>query len=190
MGNLAVIRNNESPATAVNLAVGSVDEFELRIFSGKRPYEHTDGRAAVDNWRKDMIALAGEPESRHLRMSERYRSVKDIEPSCAGPISNELSDTLRPIGAKIAPHLSGEQATAWRKAIVMALSDLPPDVALLAIRKTMHTPMQFLSEVETKVRESAAIPMMKLRNAASAYGKLMGRDLPRISGEIGNEIPL
>jgi hypothetical protein len=190
MGNLAIIRNNESPATAASLAVGSVDEFELRLFSGKRPYEHMDGRAAVDNWRRDMIALAGEPEARHLRLSERYRSVKDIEPTCAGPISNELSDNLRPVGAKIAPHLSGEQATAWRKAIVMALSDLPPDVALLAVRKTMHTPMQFLSEVETKVRENAAKPMQKLRNAASAYGKLMGRDLPHISGEIGTEVPL
>lgn len=190
MGNLAIIRNDESPATAVGLAVGSVDEFEIRLFSGKRPYEHSDGRAAVDNWRRDMIALAGEPEARHRRLSERYRSTKDIEPTSSGPISNDLSDNLRPIGAKIAPQLSGEQATAWRKAIVMALSDLPPDVALMAVRKTMHTPMQFLSEVETKVRENAAIPMMKLRTAALSYEKLMGRDLPRISGEIKDEMPI
>lgn len=190
MGNLAIIRNDESPATAVGLAVGSVDEFELRLFSGKRPFEFQDGREAVEKWRAEMLTLAGDLDIRHQRMKERYMPTLAIEPSCAGPISNEISDNLRPIGAKIAPHLSGEQATAWRKAIVMALSDMPPDVVLLAVRKTMHTPMQFLSEVETKVRENAATPMLRLRNAASAYQALLPRDLPHISGEISEPMPI
>lgn len=144
----------------------------------------SDGEEAVDAWRSNMLALAGDLERRQVRMLSRYRSLLSLEPDCAGPISNGISDSLRPIGAKIAPNLSAEQALAWRKAIVMALSDMPPDVIVLAVRKTIHAPMQFLSEVETKIRESARWPMLKLRNAADAYEEITRKSLPSISGEI------
>lgn len=190
MNNLAIIQNGESPATAVGLAVGSVDEFERRLFTERRPMRFSDGDEAVEKWIAEMRTLAGNLQDRHARMLSRYRSLQSIEPDCAGPISNAISDNLRPIGAKIAPNLSGEQALAWRKAIVMALSDMPPDIVVLAVRKTLHTPMQFLSEVETKVRENAALPMVRLRNAAHSYEELTRQALPNIAGEIKDAMPI
>ena len=66
-----------------------------------------------------------------------------------------LVDALRPLGIKIAPTMSAQQAGAWLAAMVAALSDLPPRVAIRAAQDAIHHPMQFINEVEAAVRERA-----------------------------------
>lgn len=149
----------ETPAAAVGLAVGSVDAFERILFDfrDRTPPEELGKLATADSER---------------RVNRRFAALKDIEPDTSGPASNQLGDILRPVGAKIAPHLSGEQATAWRKAMVMALSDLPADVAITAARAVIHQPMQFLSEVEIAIRKQAGPAIAVFNMAARKWNKL------------------
>ena len=167
------------PATAVGLAVGSVDDFEVKLFTSHRPTKWEDPNGLAE-WRESMIALGGDLTRRKNILGKRMSALKEIEPECNGTISKQVGDLLRPIGAKIAPQLSSEQATAWRKALVMALSDLPPDVSILAIRKAIHTPMKFLNEVEEAVRAHASIGVTRLNLAASKFNDLLTKDIEPI----------
>lgn len=99
-----------------------------------------------------------------------YESVKPlmhVEPRLDGPQSRAVADFLRPIGAKIAPTMSGEQANTWRAAMVLALSDLPPRVAQKATRLAIHKPMLFINEAETEIRKIAAD--MEAKNRLALY---------------------
>lgn len=86
---------------------------------------------------------------------EQAKSLAEIEPKLNGPHAEAVLDALRPIGAKIDPRMDANQGTAWRAAVTMALSDLPPRIALYAVRKTVHVPMSFLNEVEREARKIA-----------------------------------
>ncbi len=82
--------------------------------------------------------------------------LANVEPDLAGPRAEEVEDALRPIGAKVSPHFSPDQAEAWRKAMLLALSNLPTRVVIVAARKAIHDPFEFLSEVEPVIRRHAA----------------------------------
>jgi hypothetical protein len=81
------------------------------------------------------------------------RPLKEVEPKGDGPLSRQIEDLLRPIGAKTDPRLSSDQAKAWRGAVRLALSDVPFPIVARAIRKSWHTAFRFLNEVEADVRE-------------------------------------
>lgn len=66
-----------------------------------------------------------------------------------------ISKALAPLGAKVAPTIADEQGKTWRMAMVMALSDLPPRIAIEAIGDAMHQPIRFLSEAEEVIRRMA-----------------------------------
>lgn len=87
---------------------------------------------------------------------ESVQPLMTVEPNLDGPHAEALANHLRPIGAKIDPKISAEQATVWRRAMMLALSDLPPKVAISATRQAIHKPMQFLNEVEATIRTIAA----------------------------------
>ncbi len=72
-----------------------------------------------------------------------------------GAATARLVDALRPIGMKINPALAPQQVGGWLAAMVAALSDLPPRVAIRGAQDAIHVPMKFLNEVETAVREKA-----------------------------------
>ena len=158
------------PATSIGLAVGLVSEFERRLFEERRPYSFEDGQDALDAWALAMRDIA--PHDAHDRIAARFVPLKDIEPHTDGPLSRQLGNILRPIGAKIAPHLSGEQAAAWRKAMVMALSDIPADVAIPAATEAIHQPMKFLSDVETAIRDAAQPRILRMNRAAGNFDVL------------------
>lgn len=69
----------------------------------------------------------------------------------------KLVDALRPLGIKIAPTMSPQQAGGWLAAMVAALSDLPPRVSVRAAQEAIHTPMSFINEVEAAVRAKAEL---------------------------------
>jgi hypothetical protein len=82
--------------------------------------------------------------------------LKALEGRAKADGARALDDALRPIGAKVAPHLSPDQCKAWRAAMVTALSDLTPRTAVKATREAVHVPMQFLSEAEGVIRDKAS----------------------------------
>lgn len=108
----------------------------------------------------DLAALA-----QAIKELEETLPLNRQEPALDGPLARIIEDSLRPIGAKIDPRISAEQATAWRKAMLLALSDLPGTITLKATRKAIHRPMQFLNEAETIIRELAAEAMEQQRTA-------------------------
>lgn len=81
--------------------------------------------------------------------------LKHGEPGLDGQISRLIEDMLRPIGASIDPRLSGEQAKAWRKALLLKLSNLPGVIVLKATKRAIHDSFQFFNEVEPSIRKHA-----------------------------------
>lgn len=86
---------------------------------------------------------------------ENAQPLAKIEPEGRGPETKAILDALRPIGAKIMPTASQGQADAWRVGVMLALSDLPPRIALYAVRKTIHDCIRFPHEVDIFAREHA-----------------------------------
>ena len=82
-------------------------------------------------------------------------TLADEDPGLSGNLAEAIENNLRPIGAKVSPTISDAQALAWRKAMVLALSDLPARIALYATGKAIHRPFKYLNEVEVVVREIA-----------------------------------
>lgn len=93
-------------------------------------------------------------------------ALKELEPTLAGPLSDAVTKNLRPIGAKILPTATPAQVKEWRTAVLMALSDLPPRVLTYASAKAIHTPFNFLNEVEAEIRRIAGEAIDKQRTAA------------------------
>ena len=81
--------------------------------------------------------------------------LKRAEVGLDGPMSRLVEDGLRPIGAAVDPRLSPEQAKAWRKALLLKLSNIPGDILVAAVRRSMHTTFRFLADVESDVRKQA-----------------------------------
>lgn len=89
-----------------------------------------------------------------------------------------MSERLGAIGAKVAPTMSTEQAAKWLDAVITALSDLPPLIALTAAKLALHRPMNFPNEVDGVVREIAAEISIRRTSAAQALDRLIA-DLRR-----------
>ena len=146
-----------APATAASLPGGSYE----------RP-----GKAlaalALNSERLDIGAFSAADCGVALEIARRWQvPLKALEPG--GMVRDDtaelgfrfdgmtarLVDALRPLGIKISPTMSPQQAGGWLAAMVAALSDLPPRVAIRAAQDAIHHPMQFINEVEAAVRERA-----------------------------------
>jgi len=71
-------------------------------------------------------------------------------------------------------------STEWRKAVVMALSDMPPDILLISLRKALHVPFKFLNEVEEAVRNHSKAPRAILALGVSRLNRMLPKDVPDI----------
>lgn len=110
----------------------------------------------------------------HLReAADRYeaqmRPLKAVDPKLDGAITREVADAFAPIGAKMRPDMSIEQAGFWTSAIVLSLSDLPPFVARSALQEAVHVPYDFPTDMEKGVR---AIAQRKLEEHRTAIRRL------------------
>ena len=123
---------------------------------------------ALNSERLDVSAFSAADCGDALEIAQRWQvPLKELEPG--GMVRDDaaelgfrfdgmtarLVDALRPLGIKIAPTMSAQQAGAWLAVMVAALSDLPPRVAIRASQDAIHHPMQFINEVEAAVRERA-----------------------------------
>lgn len=86
---------------------------------------------------------------------QRLQPLKSLEPRLDGSLAKSVADAFAPIGAKMRPDMSVEQGGFWATSIVMALSDLPPFIAIAALEEAVHSPWQFPTEMEAGVREIA-----------------------------------
>lgn len=108
--------------------------------------------------------------------------VRDVTDPCGfrfhGEKTTELVNALRPIGILISPGMSPDQAGAWLAAMVAALSDLPPPVAVKAAKDALLVPMRFANEVHGVIRERAVVHQERLE-AAIIRLRMALRDLER-----------
>lgn len=111
------------------------------------------------------------------------RPLKDGEPDLRGPASDALAKGLSLIAGKVNPSISIEQGNVWRSAMLMALSDLPPRVAIAAAKDAMHVPMRFLNEVEAVIREKAEPIFARHREAIHRLNRLLA-DIQRPSDNL------
>jgi hypothetical protein len=81
--------------------------------------------------------------------------AKVADPGFNSGQAKVLRDRIGMIGRKIKPDLSPDAAKDWVGALVMALSNLPYRISTEAAAEAIHTPFQFLSEVETEIRKKA-----------------------------------
>lgn len=125
----------------------------------------------IEQFKPDEIAQA-------IAELENPASLAKLEPKLDGAMSKSLLDHLRPIGAKIAPLLNDDQALSWRSAVVLALSDLPPRIALYATRKAIHVPMVHLNRVDGVIRELGAEAIEKQKVALHRL-KMMQAEIER-----------
>ncbi len=128
-------------------------------------------RDALSQLEWDSVQRAKDHKSATLRdtRTELERGLatplKQFEPKLDGMLSAKVKGPLSTIGSKIRPDLSAPQATAWIDAMVIALSDLPPNVAAKAAERALHVAFQFPSEVEGKLREFANEHLQRIENA-------------------------
>lgn len=93
-----------------------------------------------------------------LRYERGLIPLKEAEPDpdAPGRFTVGLGDDLAMLLTKVSPGLGTEQADAWIKVMVTALSDLPGRVSREAAQTALHRPMNFANEIETEVRKLAA----------------------------------
>lgn len=120
--------------------------------------------------------LAGDNPQAVESLISRYETsvlpLADVEPDFAGKRSKDLRDWLRPIGIKLAPTMSPDQATAWLQAMVLALSDLPADIAIKAAKEALRVPMNFMNEVDAAIRDKASVMITRRANAIDRLRRL------------------
>lgn len=114
---------------------------------------------------------------------EATQPLSRVEPKLDGVWANRVLDALRPLGAKISIGAKPEDVRAWTTAVVAALSDLPPRIAVGALRKALHRPMRFLNEVEFVVREYAEEAIEAQANALWRL-KRMKREIERAANPL------
>jgi hypothetical protein len=128
----------------------------------------------------DVLALAASYHRGLVPLKEAEPGGMMLaDPKMPGKLSLGLGDDLSLISTKIAPTMSTEQADAWIKVMVIALSDLPGRVSREAAARALHRPMKFLNEVETVIREEATVIAWRHTTALSRLRKLheeMARD--------------
>lgn len=81
--------------------------------------------------------------------------AKLADPEFQSKQAKVLRDRIGIIGRKIKPDLSPDAAKDWVGALVIALSNLPYRISTEAAAEAIHTPFQFLSEVEIEIRKKA-----------------------------------
>lgn len=135
----------------------------------------------------DVPALIERYQRGLLPLKDREPNGRSVaDPAKVGRFSAGLRDDLTLIVTKIAPTMSQEQSDAWISVMVRALSDLPGRVAREAVQGALHRPMQFISEVETVVRDVAASVTAKhrmaMRNLRRLHAEIEDAKRPRIEG--------
>lgn len=143
-----------------------------------------------DEWRLGT-ALSRMPEGGEVHIpeaidaySDRLRPLKELEPENDGPMSQAVLEAFAPIGAKMRPDMSQDQALHWGTAIVLAFSDLPPFVVVKAMKEAIHVPFRFPNDVEAGIRDIASKEMIKHRQAQRRL-QLMMEELERArSGQL------
>lgn len=100
---------------------------------------------------------------------DRMVSLKHREPSLGGALAKSVADAFAPLGAKMRPDMSEEQAGFWASSIVMAFSDLPPFIVQSAMAEAMHVPWKFPTDMEAGVR---TIALRKLEEHKTAILRL------------------
>lgn len=85
----------------------------------------------------------------------RLVSLRTAEPKLSGALARSVADAFAPMGAKMRPDMSPEQAGFWTAALVKAFSDLPPFIVKAALEEAIHIPFEFPTQMEVKVREIA-----------------------------------
>lgn len=88
-------------------------------------------------------------------IDEQLIPAKVRDPQIKAKSAIRLRDNLGLIGRKIRPELSAEAAKDWVGALVIALSDLPYRVTIEASAQAIHSPFEYLSQVETEIRRLA-----------------------------------
>ena len=152
------------------------------------------------------IALAGDaPAAAIVEAEEALRSgFRRVSRDGDERTSWELAmgERLKHFGSKIAPLLPEDAGNRWRKEVTIALSDLAPMISLTAAKRARHRPMQFLNQVETVIREEAAILLREIRLAlerltelkralrASQQPRLPAPPLPAMTQEEIDRLPL
>ncbi|WP_088367531.1 hypothetical protein [Sphingomonas dokdonensis] len=138
--------------------------------------EGVDVPALIESYERGLVALK-EAEPKGLGASGK-----------PGKLSSGLADDLALLCTKIAPTIAVEQADAWNKVMVTALSDLPGRVAREAAQAALHTPMRFLNEVEGVIREKAvpigyrhSMALRRLRELEAAIRRALEPDQPALA---------
>jgi hypothetical protein len=88
-------------------------------------------------------------------MRRSLRPLKEIEPTLNGSQSGAIANNLRLIGMKVMPTMSTAQCETWLRAILAALSDLPPHIAAKAAGEAIHKPFGYIADAEKHIRELA-----------------------------------
>lgn len=175
--NLPAVIATSPLAQALAIRLGRpADRFELMMWKPDTRYfdDH-------DGWRRDLMALDGSLEVRADKFRAACQPLKVREPGLNGPQSGQVITALAPLANKIAPTMEDAAVKSWTVAMVMALSDMPPAMALEAMGRAMHVPIRFISDVETVIRDQARLTLFAYEMVDNRYRKLLGGPFwPRI----------
>jgi hypothetical protein len=115
--------------------------------------------------------------------------LRSSEPAFDGSLAKSVANAFAPIGAKMRPDMSQEQAMVWCAALVKALSDLPPRCVIAAFDEAVHIPFEFASQMEAKVREIAErkrqehwIALSRLRQMQAEILRAAAPPQPQLEG--------
>jgi hypothetical protein len=99
------------------------------------------------------------------RYAQALRPLEATEPDLKGSLARTVRDAFAPIGAKMRPDMSLEQAGVWTAAMVVAFSDLPNWIVVEAMKEAVHKTFEFPSDMEAEVRRIAEAKFLKHRIA-------------------------
>lgn len=123
--------------------------------------DYDAAQLAGQHTREDVHAALAEVRRWLVPMNERdpklAASVGVATAAIADhPELGELAEELKMIGRRVRPDFSEDQAVHWVGGSVLALTNLPPHVAVQAARAARHRAFSFLGDVDKAVREEAA----------------------------------
>ncbi len=114
-----------------------------------------------------------------------FRSVSSLKEQIAsdrasvGKIMASARDALRPIGAKLAPGMTQNQADAWLDALVMSLQAYPLATIVKVGRRAVEEPFPYgINSVDAKLHEIAK-EIEERNQTAIRWLKLYLKDLER-----------
>jgi hypothetical protein len=98
---------------------------------------------------------AGQGRNLHAyaeRWSQELRPLSAVEPKLDGSVTRMATEKFKPLGAKMKPEISKEQAAYWATAVIMALSDFPPFIIHAALTEALHSVHEYPSDLEKSLR--------------------------------------